>query len=156
MRNKMYQFLAGKDEDQNVMDLWKNYKTIITTNGTTQNQLDQIMTHKVYVYNKGFYTTYKDIDKKSIKENIETESKDEYDDLKCSICCDYIEDRSIVLITECKHRFHADCIQCYMLYKTICPMCRTPIIKYEPPPPILPRFQYSQAIFDFGFLLNNR
>ena len=48
----------------------------------------------------------------------------------CSICIENIEDTIHIIIMPCKHIFHKDCIQPWLLQKIIigkkpeCPMCR--------------------------------
>ena len=43
----------------------------------------------------------------------------------CSICMDMFIDGDIIKTTECNHKFHAKCVQTWLLEKSICPECRT-------------------------------
>ena len=44
---------------------------------------------------------------------------------ECSICMDTFTDGDIIEMTECDHKFHAKCVQRWLLEKSLCPECRT-------------------------------
>ena len=66
--------------------------------------------------------------KKKVQSKIELKSRN-YDlsdkNQKCSICMDMFIDGDIIETTECNHKFHAKCVQTWLLEKSICPECRT-------------------------------
>ncbi|KAJ7550141.1 hypothetical protein O6H91_07G085400 [Diphasiastrum complanatum] len=44
----------------------------------------------------------------------------------CSICLsDYKEEELLKLLPDCRHVFHAQCIDCWLLLHATCPMCRS-------------------------------
>ncbi|KAG6389601.1 hypothetical protein SASPL_151073 [Salvia splendens] len=54
-----------------------------------------------------------------------TDSGDEGDDIKCSICQDeYVTGDEIGSLVECQHGFHATCINQWLQVKNWCPICK--------------------------------
>ncbi|KAL1532343.1 serine-rich adhesin for platelets-like [Salvia divinorum] len=54
-----------------------------------------------------------------------TESGDDGDDIKCSICQDeYVTGAEIGSLVECQHGFHSTCIHLWLQVKNWCPICK--------------------------------
>ena len=43
---------------------------------------------------------------------------------KCSICLDLIEFDQFVYLLRCRHSFHMTCLESWVMYKQLCPLCR--------------------------------
>ena len=79
---------------------------------------------------------YEDVFNESLQTSNSLERTDEYVNFptikydktnvekQCVICLIDFEENSEIVITECKHVFHADCIKEWTRYKKDCPVCR--------------------------------
>jgi hypothetical protein len=57
------------------------------------------------------------------------------DDNTCSIClCEYKPKETLKTIPECKHCFHSDCIDEWLLLNATCPICRYSPERLTPAP----------------------
>lgn len=65
-----------------------------------------------------------------IYDNNDDTDNDHYHE-ECLICCEeYIADEIVVLLPQCRHMYHAPCLEQWFIYKksNLCPLCKTPII----------------------------
>jgi hypothetical protein len=90
---------------------------------------------------KNLYKTYSLIDSIIINESFETQPIPEkinevlvYNEIcneekekECSICLSEFEKESKVLLINCSHFFHNECIKEWSMYKQNCPICRKKI-----------------------------
>lgn len=54
----------------------------------------------------------------------------------CAICLDEFEDDDVVQLPDCRHLFHADCLQPWLRQRNTCPLCKQPAIaRVFPKPP---------------------
>ncbi|KAH7425949.1 hypothetical protein KP509_11G079100 [Ceratopteris richardii] len=59
------------------------------------------------------------------------------DDASCSIClADYRNGELIRMLPDCKHSFHADCVDAWLRLHASCPMCRTSPLPTPIPTPL--------------------
>ncbi|CAK7323676.1 unnamed protein product [Dovyalis caffra] len=65
----------------------------------------------------------------------QTEGQDEDDAIECAVCLSMLEDQEMVRsLPNCKHTFHAECIDKWLSSHSTCPICRTeaePMIQPE-------------------------
>jgi hypothetical protein len=67
----------------------------------------------------------------------ETEPLPHLQDTSCSIClADYKDGETLRMLPECKHMFHAPCIDAWLRLHASCPMCRTSPLPTPQPTPI--------------------
>ena len=58
------------------------------------------------------------------------EGKDQNDcDVKCLVCQFQYEAKESLRILPCKHAFHTECVDQWLMTKDFCPYCRQAIIK---------------------------
>ncbi|KAL6141229.1 hypothetical protein ACLB2K_059519 [Fragaria x ananassa] len=59
-------------------------------------------------------------------------------DVECAVCLSMLEDEEMArLLPNCKHSFHAECIDTWLNSHTTCPICRTeaePLMDLQPEP----------------------
>ena len=48
-------------------------------------------------------------------------------DYTCSICTCHDSAYKVIQLSKCDHQFHTDCINKWIKFVQICPMCRTPV-----------------------------
>ncbi|KAJ6855631.1 E3 ubiquitin-protein ligase ATL41-like [Populus alba x Populus x berolinensis] len=66
----------------------------------------------------------------------QTEGQAEDDLIECAVCLSMLEDQEMArILPNCKHKFHAQCIDKWLSSHSTCPICRTeaePMIQPEP------------------------
>ncbi|XP_011002676.1 PREDICTED: E3 ubiquitin-protein ligase ATL41-like [Populus euphratica] len=66
----------------------------------------------------------------------QTEGQAEDDLIECAVCLSMLEDQEMArILPNCKHKFHAECIDKWLSSHSTCPICRTeaePMIQPEP------------------------
>ncbi|XP_057766834.1 RING-H2 finger protein ATL52-like [Salvia miltiorrhiza] len=66
----------------------------------------------------------------------EGDGKGQDGDSECAVCLSVFEQgEEIRQLPNCKHYFHAPCIDMWLYSHMDCPLCRSPV-KAEPPPPL--------------------
>ena len=72
---------------------------------------------KIYNNYKSWFDNYKLIEKKKLPTK--------FINKECSICLeDFKNNEKIIILKECKHSFHIDCIKSWLSIENICPLCR--------------------------------
>ena len=92
-------------------DKWMLYASIFTN--VLVCCLEQYNVHKMYYNTQNF--SYVVLDNEEASNTTE-----------CSICVsDTVQDSNPLVMLQCEHTFHKDCIQKWVEYKADCPLCRT-------------------------------
>ncbi|WP_257287735.1 RING finger domain-containing protein [Endozoicomonas sp. SESOKO2] len=76
----------------------------------------------------------------------------------CSVCLEPFARRAVTVLEQCRHMFHEDCLETWLLENTTCPYCRTIVREREvqpAPDEILNSLLRSHAVFSpDGQILN--
>ena len=82
--------------------------------------IPELITHNNFIYDKNKFL--------SIRQTESTHYDPKLENNECSICLENFDETSILysgLI--CKHKFHSDCLNKWLLYNNTCPHCRIEI-----------------------------
>lgn len=75
----------------------------------------------------------KELDKHPLRKYKEVSKETRENNPSCTVCMEEFEEDSMVRKMVCKHVFHQECIDKWLLeYSYKCPMCRTECGKYQP------------------------
>jgi len=120
---------------------------ISDSTGTNTNQTSSLVNLFQSIFNQQPYTTEEDVRITVNDEQLNQLKYKKYEDItdafcsdnnivkatECTVCLETFKDDDTVIITKCKHLYHKDCINKWLVdYSVKCPICKNNIIEGTP------------------------